>query len=172
MPRPLRLLDSIIIVLAARLLAASYKRYGYAPIPTQFALVVACNLVGAVAGCYLVSRWTIPHTLTGLLILIGAASALQLTALPTELRRMWNKEMYDRSLVNSRLRYQTRTTERLLTLLSLIFCTTWAVMSGISGDLTGMSVFTGLACLTLSSSISGYLRAAPPPEPRDESIPG
>lgn len=167
MPRPLHLLDSILVVLAARLLAASYARFGFAPIATQFMLVLAFNFVSGVAGCYLVSRWTIPDTLTGILMIGGAANVLWITSSSTPYRRVWNDHMYRDTAMRARLRYQDRRIFRIVSLASAILCTLGASATLYAGQVTGAVVFAGLGAISWANSATGYLQAAPPPEPNN-----
>jgi len=161
----LRFFDSILVVLASRLLVASYRRFGYAPVATQFSLVLACNVVSGVAGCYLISRWTLPDALTGLLMIVGMANVLWVTSSSAPYKRIWTQNMYERVAMQARARYRDRMFERLVSSLSAVLCCIGALITLAGGQMTGSAVFAGLGALSLSGAISGYLRAAPPPVP-------
>ena len=165
MMKTLRLFDSVMIVVGSRILRWGYRRFGYAPIATQFAINVSSNVVGGIAGCYLVSRWTLPETLTGLLLVIGAANVIWITSSTFQHKYFWTRDMYEHFKILAQERYQTRMTERLVTLLSFVMCAIWALTAAAAGDVTGVALLSGLACVSLSLACMGYLRAAPPPEP-------
>lgn len=165
MIRALRIVDAIFVVLGGRLLAMSYRRFGYAPIATQFTIQIALSLIGGVAGCYLVSRWTLPDTLTGFLLMVGTANMIWMTSSTWPHVRFWTQDMYERSRLMSDQRLRERIFERLLSLMAAVFCLGWMVAQLARGEPTGTAVFLGLASLALSSVVNGYLRCAPPPEP-------
>jgi hypothetical protein len=148
------------------MLASSYRRSGYSPIATQFTIQVVLYIVGGIAGCYLVSRWTLPDGLTGFLLIIGTATMISMTSSTLSYKRLWTRDMYERSRLIAELRYRERMTERLVSLLTAAFCLGGLLVAIRHGEATGAATFTGLAALALSSTVNGYLRCAPPPEPR------
>lgn len=165
MPKTLRTLDAVMVVLAARMLAASYRRFGYAPIATQFTIQIVLSIIGGIAGCYLVSRWALPDTLTGFLLIIGTAVVIHISSSSWPHRRLWTQAMHDRSALMAQVRYRDGRAERLISLFSAAFCLGGMVARTLHADVTGAVVFMGLATLSLSSSVNAYLRSAPPPEP-------
>jgi len=169
--KALRILDASMVVLGSRLLRMGYRRYGYAPVATQFKVNVICNITGGIAGCYLVSRWTLPESLTGALLVIAAANVIWITSSASQYKHFWTRDMYEHFKVLAQDRYRTRMMERLVTLLSFVMCAIWALMAAAAGDVTGVALLTGLACVSLSLASMGYLRAAPPPEPDERHHP-
>jgi hypothetical protein len=161
-----RLFDTIVILIAGRLLQTSYSRIGYAPIATQFSLVMACHAAGAVAGCYLVSRWILPDALTGLLFLVGAANTFRITTWASPYKRLWTSEMYERDIVIALNRFRGRMRERLLALVAAVVSLGLLAAATAYGDVSDVAMMVGLTALALSSTIHGYLRAAPPPKPK------
>lgn len=165
MPKILRTLDAIMVVLAGRVLAASYRRFGYAPVATQFTIQIGLSIIGGIAGCYLVSRWALPDTLTGFLLIMGTAAMISITSSSWPYKRLWTKEMHDRSVLTAHVRYREGRAERLLSLVAAVFCLGGMAARTVHADVTGAVVFMGLATLSLSSSVNAYLRSAPPPQP-------
>lgn len=169
MPRPIRLFDSIVILLAGRLLQASYRKFGYSPAGTQFALVTACYAVAGVAGCYLVSRWTLPDALTGFLFLAGAASTFRIASSISPTKRVWTEGMYEREAELALDRFRNRMFDRLFALFAFGACLGLLAGASANGKATEAVMMAGLCALALSSAIHGYLRAAPPPKPEGVS---
>jgi hypothetical protein len=165
MQRTIRLLDTIVIMLAGRLLLASYRKFGYGPVGTQFALLTACYMAAGVAGCYLISRWTLPDALTGFLFLAGAASTFRIAASVSPTKRVWTKSMYELEVPIALNRYRTRVLERLFALVSFGGCLGLLAGASAHGLVTESVVMGGLTLLALAGVVNGYLRAAPPPHP-------
>lgn len=165
MPKILRTLDAIMVVLAGRVLAASYRRFGYAPIATQFTIQIGLSILGGIAGCYLVSRWSLPDTLTGFLLIMGTAVMIRITSSSWPYKRLWTRDMHDRSVLMAQVRYREGRAERLLSLVAAVSCLGGMVARIIHADVTGTVVFMGLAMLASSSVVNGYMRSAPPPQP-------
>jgi hypothetical protein len=165
MLKALRMIDATLVALAGRILAAAYGRFGYAPVAAQFAIMIVFYLIGGIAGCYLVSRWSLPDALTGFLLIMGTSSTIWMTSSTWPYKRLWTRDMYEHSLRTAETKYRDRMTDRLVSLLAAVFCLSGMCFQITNGDATGAAVFTGLASLALSSVVNGYLRCARPPEP-------
>jgi small-conductance mechanosensitive channel len=166
MPKALRMLDAVLVVLAEWFLAAAYSRLGYAPIATHFMLQSVFSFIGGIAGCYLVSRWTIPDVLTGFLLIMSTTIMLWMTSSIWLHKKYWTRDMYARSLRMAESRFRERRFERLMSILGIVFCLGWTASALAHGDVTGVAMFTGLAALSISAAVNEYLRSAPPPEPK------
>jgi hypothetical protein len=171
MIRSLRMLDAIFVALSSHMLERNYRKHGIAPIGTQFVAQSIIGIIGGIAGCYLVSRWSIPSAITGLILIAGAGHMIWLTSAAADVVRFWTQDMYVYTSEKAELYRRHRIIERLLSMFAFVICFTWTIIMLYGDRIEEAMTFLGLSTLGASQMAGGYFRCAPPPMPLSAADP-